>query len=98
MDERRCSARVCRVEPSLRREVGGNKHTNTRVKRAARVPVHECVQLRCKARRTRASDHEAEAWCASRGWPVTVHRLESGPPGVEDEGDRWDPAGREEKK
>jgi hypothetical protein len=29
---------------------------------------------------------------------VTVHRLESNPTGLEDEGDKWGPAGREKKK
>jgi hypothetical protein len=57
-----------------------------------------CAQLGCKARRTRVGGHEADDWCASRGWPMTVHGLESGPTGVEDEGARWVPAGREKKE
>jgi hypothetical protein len=97
-DEHRCSVQVCRAEPSLRREVGGHKHTNTRVKRVGRCAgARMCAQLGCKARRTRASDHEEEAWRARRGWPVTVHGLESGPAGVEDKVDRWGPAGREKR-
>jgi hypothetical protein len=46
----------------------------------------------------RVGDHEADAWRVSRGWPMMVHGLKSGPAGVEDEGDRWGPAGREKKK
>jgi hypothetical protein len=47
MDEHRCSARVRRAEPGVRREVDDQRRADTRAKRAARCAG---AWLKCEAR------------------------------------------------